>query len=46
MHAYHLGEVFYRGHSGHVIIILLGVKIRKLTNQKYQSQNLELANQN
>ena len=46
MHAYHLGEV-YRGHSGHVIIILLGVKIRKLTNQKYQqSQNLELANQN
>ena len=46
MHAYHLGEVIYRAHSGHVIIILSGVKIRKLTNQNFGSQNLELANQN
>ena len=35
MHDYHLGEVFHRVHSEHVINILSGVKIWKLTNQKF-----------
>ena len=35
MHDYHLGEVFHRVHSEHVINILSGVKIWELANQNY-----------
>ena len=43
MHAYHLGEVFYRVHNGHVIIILSGVKIQKLTNQKFRESKFGIS---
>ena len=43
MHAYHLGEVFYQAHSGHEIIILSGVKIRKLTNQKFRESKFGIS---
>ena len=41
MHDYHLGEVFHQVHSEHVIIILSGSKIRKLTNQKFRESKFE-----
>ena len=43
MHDYHLGEVFYRVHNEHVINILSGVKIQKLTNQKFRESKFGIS---
>ena len=43
MHGYHLGEVFHRAHSEHVINILSGAKIQKLTNQKFRESKFGIS---